>query len=52
MEQEISTLMGLMGPEYEALAATGAEPVRDIFGNFPEIGWDHLVKTFLRTERT
>jgi glycine cleavage system H lipoate-binding protein len=51
LEKEISALMGLLGPEYQELAATGAEPVRDIFGNFPEIGWDCLTKTFLRTEK-
>ena len=51
LEQEISALMGLLGPEYQKLAATGAEPVKDIFGNFPEIGWDSLAKTFLRTEK-
>ena len=38
-----------MGPEYKDLAATGAEPLRDVYGSFPEIGWDVLVETFLRT---
>ena len=51
MEQEGQKLMGLMGPEYERLAATGGEVIGDILGNFPEIGWDKLVNTFLRTER-
>jgi hypothetical protein len=39
----------MMGPEYEKLAATGAEPIGDVFGNIPEIGWDRLVETFLHT---
>jgi len=50
MEQESRKLLKLMGPEYEQLAATGAEPISDVFGNFPELGWDQLVKTFLRTK--
>jgi glycine cleavage system H lipoate-binding protein len=50
MEQESRKLLNLMGPEYERLAATGAEPISDVFGKFPELEWDQLVKTFLRTE--
>ena len=50
MEHEVKTLMGLMGPEYEHLSATGGTPVDDLFGNYPEVGWYRLVKTFLRTE--
>jgi hypothetical protein len=47
MEQESQKLLNLMGPEYERLAATGAQPIDDIFGNFSEIAWDLLVRTFL-----
>jgi glycine cleavage system H lipoate-binding protein len=49
MEQESRKLLNLMGPEYEQLAATGAQPISDVFGNFPELEWDQLMKTFLRT---
>ena len=49
MEQESRKLLNLMGAEYERLAATGAEPISDVFGTFPELEWDLLVKTFLRT---
>jgi len=49
MEEEFQELLKLMGPKYEKLAATGGEPISDLFGRFPEIGWDRLVKTFLRT---
>jgi len=49
MEQEADHLMGLMGPEYESLAATGGTPIGDVYGNFPEIGWDVLTHEFLRT---
>jgi glycine cleavage system H lipoate-binding protein len=49
MEQESRKLLNLVGPEYEQLAATGAQPISDVFGNFPELEWNQLVKTFLRT---
>lgn len=49
MKKEHRTLMGMLGPDYEKLAATGGEPVDDFFGLHPEIGWDELVKTFLKT---
>ena len=50
MEQEGQQLMSLLGSEYEKLAATGGEVVRDVFGLFPDLGWDRLVETFLRTK--
>lgn len=49
MEKENRVLLELLGPRYERLAATGGEPINDIYGQFPEIEWDRLVKTFLRT---
>ena len=49
MEEEFQKLLKLMGPKYEKLTATGGELVSDIFGRFPEIGWERLAKTFLRT---
>ena len=51
VEKESQRLLSLMGPEYEDLSATGAEPIGDVYGAFPEIGWGVLVKTFLRTGR-
>ena len=52
MEQESQKLMGIMGPEYEQLASTGGEVINDLYGNFKDLGWDRLVRTFLRTEAT
>jgi glycine cleavage system H lipoate-binding protein len=49
IDQESQKLLNLMGPEYDSLASTGAQPISDVFGSFPELGWDQLVKTFLRT---
>ena len=50
MEQEGKELMSLMGPEYDQLAATGGGVIDDVFGHFPDLGWDRLARTFLRTE--
>ena len=51
MEKESQNLHALMGPKYEQLAATGGQPVDDIYGNFSEISWNRLVKIFLRTQK-
>lgn len=50
IDQESQKLLKLMGPEYEQLAATGGEAINDIFGSFPEIGWDVLTQNFLKTK--
>jgi glycine cleavage system H lipoate-binding protein len=49
MENESQRLLEMMGPEYKDLAATGAEPMSDVYAACPQIGWDVLVKKFLRT---
>lgn len=49
MEKENQSLLELLGPQYTRMAATGGEPIDDIFGHCPDIDWDRLVKTFLRT---
>jgi glycine cleavage system H lipoate-binding protein len=49
IERENRLLLECLGPEYERLAATGGEPTEDLYGSFPEVGWDLLVRTFLRT---
>jgi glycine cleavage system H lipoate-binding protein len=50
MEMESQKLLALLGPEYEQLAATGGEALKDFYGGFPHLGWDKLVRTFLQTE--
>jgi len=52
MDQEGQKMMELMGPEYERLAANGGEVIQDVYGSLPDIGWDKLVDTFLRTTKT
>jgi glycine cleavage system H lipoate-binding protein len=49
IDTEIRNLLQLIGPEYEELAALGGEPIGDVFGNFPALGWNRLTKKFLKT---
>jgi len=51
IDQESQNLLKLLGPEYEQLAPTGGEAISDVYGNFPELGWERLAKTFLKTEK-
>jgi len=51
METEVQRLLGLMGPEYEKLAATGAQPIRNVLQAYPEIGWKTLVAYFLKSAK-
>jgi glycine cleavage system H lipoate-binding protein len=50
IETQGQHLMGMMGPEYERLAATGGRVTRNVVDTFPELVWNDLVKKFLRTE--
>ena len=52
MEMEGQKLLTLISPEYENLAATGGKLVGDVFGRFPQIGWDVLTKEFLHSDTT
>ena len=49
-ERENQEVMKLLGPKYEQLVSTGAEPVDDLFGHVPELEWDKLAQSILRTE--
>jgi glycine cleavage system H lipoate-binding protein len=51
MELESRKLMGMMGPEYESLAATGGSLEKDIFGTCGQLRWERLVSEFLHTAR-
>jgi hypothetical protein len=51
IEQESRKLMGLIGPQYEQMAATGGTVINDLYGNIPDLGWDRMVDTFLHTEK-
>jgi len=49
VEQEQQRLLAMIDPKYMGMAATGGQPVEDLFGSHPEIGWDRMVKAFLHT---
>ena len=49
MGHEVERLHNLVMAEHGPLAATGGEPIDDIYGNAPEIGWKKLVHDFLLT---
>jgi glycine cleavage system H lipoate-binding protein len=50
MEFEAQQLLTMMGPKYAGLSAIGGQPVRDVVGTIPSLGWNDLVKRFLHTE--
>jgi glycine cleavage system H lipoate-binding protein len=50
MEMASQQLLGMIGPEYEQLAATGGRIVRDLVGAHDELQWEALARIFLRTE--
>jgi len=49
MMHEVQRLHNLVMAEHGPLAATGGEPIDDVHGNAPEIGWKTLVHEFLLT---
>ncbi len=51
IEQEGQRLLAMVGDQYAGLSATGGEPIGDVFGQFPELDWDNLVRNFLRTTK-
>ncbi|BBO89397.1 glycine cleavage system protein H [Desulfosarcina ovata] len=51
IDQEHRKLLGLMGPPYEDMAATGGSVVRDIYGAIDTLRWDDLASQFLHTTK-
>ncbi len=49
MNTEIAQLEGMIEDVAGPLAADGGVLQEDIFGNLPELGWQNLTKTFLKT---
>ncbi|MBW1979684.1 MAG: glycine cleavage system protein H [Deltaproteobacteria bacterium] len=49
LESDVSRLHDIVMAEHGPIAATGGEPIDDVFGNAPEIGWKKLVSEFLLT---
>lgn len=49
MNDEVARLEGMIESVAGPLAADGGQLQADIFGNLPDLGWNNLTKTFLRT---
>jgi glycine cleavage system H lipoate-binding protein len=49
MNREVDTLENMIEDVAGPLAADGGYLQTDIFGNVPDLGWQNLTKTFLRT---
>jgi len=47
IESEGERLLSLIADDPAAAAATGGEPISDVYGSFENVGWDTLVKGFL-----
>ena len=37
----------MISDDPRAAAATGGEPIADVYGAFKDVGWDRLVKSFI-----
>lgn len=49
MNEEVNTLENMIEDVAGPLAADGGYLQEDIFGNLPDLGWNNLTKTFLKT---
>jgi len=49
MNTEVSTLENMIETVAGPLAVDGGLLAEDIYGNLPDLGWENLTKTFLRT---
>jgi hypothetical protein len=49
IDQESHRLLGLMGDTVGATLPDGGSIIDDVYGHFPEIGWDNLVRQFMRS---
>ncbi len=47
IESEAERLLSLIADDPTAAAATGGEPITDVYGSFKELGWNDLVKSFI-----
>lgn len=47
IEAEAERLLGMIVDDPKAAAATGGQPISDVYGSFRDIGWDKLVKGFI-----
>ena len=49
MDSEVETLEQMVEAVVGSLAADGGHLQTDVYGNLPQLGWQNLVRTFLKT---
>jgi len=49
VEQETMRLLAMLEPSVGATLQAGGSLIDDIYGQYPDLGWERLVKEFLRT---
>ncbi len=49
IEEETTRLLGMLEPSVGATLQAGGALIDDVYGQCPELGWDRLVKEFLRS---
>lgn len=47
IESEAEKLLSMITDDPVAAAATGGEPITDVYGSFKDMGWNNLVKKFI-----
>jgi len=47
IESEAERLLSMITDDPAAAAATGGEPISDVYGSFKQMGWKTLVKSFI-----
>ena len=47
IETEAERLLSMISDDPAAAAATGGEPISDVYGAFKDMGWETLVKSFI-----
>ena len=50
IKSEIHRLLGMLETEVGATLPSGGTLIDDVFGNYPELGWNRLVHEFLHTQ--
>jgi hypothetical protein len=49
IEEETSRLLAMLEPSVGATLQAGGSLIDDVYAQCPELGWDRLVKEFLRS---
>jgi hypothetical protein len=47
IESEAERLLSMITDDPAAAAATGGEPISDVYGSFKQMGWNTIVKSFI-----